>query len=339
MGVHLASSADGIHWKPHSQQPHFGWSGSHLGDVITLAVDESTRTYLLNNRHKKMTWALVDEANPKVGIHRPYYPNDPIRQNKRRVFRTESADLLHWCDPQPLLTPDDELDNIDDAFYGMVQYRSGSLWIGFLNVFHMTDDTMDVQLVYSRDGRHFKRIRPGQPWLRTGELGTWSQYMVNICSPPIAVGDDLYVYHGGAKNHHDWWIYRGVHAVDQPEGRDPSKVGYCLGLVKMKRDRFVSLSAHVAREGILVTNPFYSDGGELVINAKCADGGYVAVQVADGSGKVRPGFERDKCNVFSGDAVSHVVTWRDSGKLPTGWMKVHFFMRDSDLYTFQLTGK
>ncbi len=340
MGVHLASSADGIHWKPQARQPNFGWSGSRLTDVITLAVDESTRTYLLNNRHAMMPYAIpFDKANPKLEIHRPHFPHNPLRQNKRRVHRSESADLLHWSDPQPLLVPDDELDNIDDSFYGMVQYRSGSLWIGFLNVFHMTDNTIDVQLVYSRDGRNFKRFRPGQPWLRTGEPGSWNQFMVNICSPPVTVGDDLYVYHGGAKNHHCRWLYRGKRAVDPREFEDIGKVGYCLGLVKMKRDRFVSLSALRAREGILVTNPFYSDGGKLMINAKCANGGHVAVQVANGAGEVIPGFEKGNCNVFSGDAVSHEVTWKDSGNLPKGWMKLHFFMRDADLYTFQLTRK
>ena len=151
--------------------------------------------------------------------------------NKRRIFRSKSADLIHWTTPWPLFGPDDSIDNVDDAFYGLEQFPIGDDWLGVLNVLHMTDNTMDVQLVYSRDGKHFTRVRPGQPWLAPGGPGSWDQYMVTICSKPIEVGDDLYVYHAGAKNHHDWWI------VGAQEGLDCAEAGNSLRNVF--RDNFV----------------------------------------------------------------------------------------------------
>ena len=234
----------------------------------------------------------------------------------------------------PLVVPDEVIDNIDDCFYGMAQYRISDTWVGFLNVFHMTDNTMDVQLIFSRDGRRFSRFMPGRPWLRTGEPGSWDQYMVNICSPPVEVDDELYVYYGGSKNHHDWWLWKNPEDTELPE--DMSKVGYCLGLAKIKRDRFVSISAGAVRQGILITRPLHARGGKLLINAQCDDGGHIEVQVADGAGKVVPGFEKENCVVFKGDAVTHQVTWKDKTTLPSGWLKLHFFLRGARLYTFQL---
>ncbi len=311
--------------------------GPKLNDVFTLAVDKASRTYLIDTRHLKMAWPFYDPSNPRIiGNNFPYYPHRPDRQSKRRVFQAQSADLVNWSEAYPLVVPDDDLDNIDDAFYGMVQYDAGGLWIGFLNVFHMTDNTIDVQLVYSHDGRRFQRFLPGRPWLTTGKAGSWDQFMVNICSAPVEVGDDLYVYYGGAKNHHDWWLYKTEHMGPTPEADDMSRVGYCLGLAQMKRDRFVSMSAGSVRQGILVTRPINTAGGKLVINAQCNDGGHIEVQIADGSGNVLPGFERENCLPFDGDAVEQQVRWKQKTELPKGWLKIHFFLRDANLYTFRV---
>lgn len=365
----LASSPDGILWTPWRELPRFGPFGPHLGDVLIISVDENSRTYLLNGRHSCNARISLNSNNPTLrSFSHAIYPEYPARQVKRRIFRAESADLLNWTNLHPILVPDDELDNVDDAFYGMAQYETGGMWIGFLNVFHMTDNTMDVQMVFSRDGRNFKRIQPGRPWLTTGGPGTWDQYMVTICSAPVQVGEDLYVYHGGAKNHHDWWMYglgekhergncptgpaemkvdrfRGEYkwwsfgcteGLDVPEASDMDQVAYCLGLAKMKKDRFVSLGANAVRPGLLVTKPFCVEGGKLFINARCGACGFVRVEAADGGGEVIPGFERDKCVLFTGDSIEHQVTWESKRELPEGWLKLHFYMKNADLYTFQL---
>ena len=198
---------------------------------------------------------------------RPYEPLNPRRNNKRRIFQSRCCDLINWSDLDPIVVPDDDLDNIDDSFYGMKQFDLGGMWVGFLDVFHSTENTMDVQLLYSRNGRDFDRVQPGQAWLATGAPDSWDRYMVNAYGGPVCVDDELYVYYGGARNHHDWWIVGRREGLSAPEVQDISRVGYAMGLATMKMDRFVSLAANGVRRGVLVTRPFYSDGGSLVINA------------------------------------------------------------------------
>ena len=328
----LASSGDGIHWTKVGSAPE-------LDDVMTWAFDLKSKTYLLNTRHPRMYTVPLDPKNPIAPGTPPYWPENPFLRNKRRIFRMESHDLKHWTEIQPLLTPDDQIDNIDDAFYGMLQYHTGGMWIGFLNIFHLTTNRMDVQLIFSRDGRQFMRFQPGRAWLCPGEPGSWNQHMVGISAAPIEVGDDLYVYYNGSKNHHDWWVKGMNEAVDHPEARANGMdlVGYGLGLVKIKRDRFVSLNATPAREGILVTRPFYCEGGKLLANAACGPDGYIKVQALDGNtNDIIPGFEKDHCQTFHRDSVAHQFQWTSQQNLPNGWIKLHFFLKNADLYTFEI---
>jgi hypothetical protein len=228
------------------------------------------------------------------------------------------------------------MDNIDDELYGMEQFQIGDDWLGLLNVFHNTDNTMDVQLTYSRNGRDFKRIRPGQPWLSPGPMGSWDQCMVTICSKPIVVADELFVFHGGSKSHHDWWQVGLAEGLDVLESGNLGEVDYALGLAKMKVDRFVSLAANRVREGVLVTRPVATEGGHIVVNAKCHEGGYLQAAVADGNGNVLQGYEKENCVTFSGDTVAHQLMWKEKEVVPNrGFIKLQFFMRNAELFSFQ----
>ncbi len=333
----IASSPDGIHWQPWGGAPRMGPWGAALGDVLTLAADQDQRVYILNTRHPRMGTTWSDPHAPVAPqFIRPYRPLDPMRNNKRRIFQARSADLVHWSEPEPIVVPDDSLDNIDDSFYGMTQHDLGGTWVGFLDVFHSTENTMDVQLLYSRNGRDFSRVQPGRPWLAAGGGESWDRCMVNAYGGPVAVGDDLYVYHGGAKNHHDWWIVGGREGLDVPEARDMSRVGYALGLAVLKRDRFVGMAANEVRRGVLVTRQFQSEGGALVINARCAGGGSIRVGAVDSAGSPIPGLRSEDCVPFTSDAVSHEVTWVARRAVPEGWVSLHFLIENAELFTFRI---
>jgi len=167
------------------------------------------------------------------------------------------------------------------------------------------------------------------------------------------VGDELFVFHGGSSNHHDWWITGAREGLDVPEAHDQRHVNYALGLAKLRVDGFCSLEAGPARDGILVTRPIISPGEHLVINAACLEGGSIAVEAVDHNDEVIPGFSKEQCDVFTGDGLRHVVTWQGRDRVPVGSTErakypqpererlrsFRFFLRKAHLYSMQLTNQ
>ena len=344
-----AYSTDCIHWTPYDQTPTFGKMGGHLGDVFQGAFDPESGTFLALTRHSWMCNAprtrgpSADLVMGGPGFDDVLGPAN--RRNRRRIFQMESRDFLHWSEPREALSPDPDIDNVDDCFYSMTPMRLGRQWLGFINVFHMVSNTFSVQLAHSRDGRTWRRIAPGRTWLGRGGAGSWEEFMVSISSPPVVVGDETWVYYGGAKNHHDWWFSVHEKTMDVPEARDWDHVGYHLGLATMRKDGFASLGANRVREGFLVTHPLASPGDRLTINAACGPGGYVKAAVGDSTGNAMPGNSVGDCDAFTGDSVRHVVTWRGdpTARLPeTQWAgrpphrTLRFVLRNAELYSFRL---
>ena len=351
--VRLAYSPDGAHWTVADEQPWFGRAGGRLGDVMSSSFDPDTGAYLLYTRHPWMGLAPRSRA-----MHAREQGGDPgfdvaldtpNRRARRRIYLSESRDYLRWSDPRLILAPEPVLDNEDDAFYGMKPMRLGGQWIGFLQVFHMVSNTLDVQLVHSRDGRTWHRLFPGQAWLQCGPAGAWDQFYTSLPRIPDVDGDEWLVYHGGAKNHHDWWIMGQIEGMDAPEAWDWNAVGFAMGLAKLRRNGFVSLDANRMREGMILTQPWVSAGDRVVINAACGPDGYVKVEALDVHDQVLPGRTRDDCDAFTGDAIEHVVTWRGDPDLPvegqdTGevygrrlpYRRLRFILRDAAIYSFQI---
>ncbi|MDA1349163.1 MAG: hypothetical protein O3A47_09940 [Chloroflexi bacterium] len=351
--IRIAYSGDGIHWTVEPERLDFGGLGPRLGDVMVLTCDVVRQEYVLHTRHP-YAW-LVDspEGAPKTAAwSSPYWPDDPARMNKRRIFRSTSRDLIHWCEPHEVLAPDDDEDNLDDSFYSLASwslsvartetlrhpYPGNDLHIGIVNVFHQTENVMDAQLVYSRDGVNWRRTGQRQPFLGRGLVGHWDEMISCVPNVPIRVGDELYVYYGGSNSHHDWWVTGARERLDVPEAKDLSIVQHGIGLAKLRFDGYVSLRAGLVREGLFVTRPVKVIGSHLVINATCRRGGYIDVEVSDERNRVIDGLSRDDSVRFHGDSISHRVAWQSGAVLPENRpLKLRFWMRDADLYSFAFT--
>lgn len=52
--------------------------------------------------------------------------------------------------------PNDEIDNLDEVYYGMQQFCVGGVYFVMLGVFWYVENEMDVRLLFSRDGVNFK---------------------------------------------------------------------------------------------------------------------------------------------------------------------------------------
>lgn len=334
--IEAAYSEDGVNWTTYEELPSFGKHGPHLEDVAVVNYDLDSRLYILTTRHDEMTKAHISKSAPVTNsFFPPYFPGDFSKENRRRVFQCESSDFIHWSEPYLILAPD-EFDNIDDTLYGMVRYRIGDLWVGVVMVLHQVEDTMEAQLAYSRDGKNWKRVH--KPLLLPGGKGEWDQIMVEMVNDPLEVGDELWFYYGASGwGHHDWYSRGIAEGLDVAEAKEINKVGFFLGLAKLRLDGFCSLSAGKVREGVIVTRPIISLGDRLVLNCRTGEGGSVRVEVTDGEDNVFPGYSKEDCDVFSGDNVRHTVTWKGKKEMPAArYRKLRFFLRDAELFSLQV---
>ncbi len=336
--IEMHYSEDGINWTPCDELPRYGRHGNGLGDAYTFFIDSDSGIYRFLTRAAGMLSIHHDSRRPKTNsFFPPAYPGDESRMNKRRVFLSESKDLIHWSLPKSILTPDALEDNLDDSYYGMVQTKIGDIYVGFLNVLQEVSNTLDVRLLYSRDGYDWHFMNQRQPWLTT-TVDSWDQCMVNISNAPIPVEDELYVFYGGADCHHDWWMMGEYENLDLPEVNNRELVQYAIGLARMRLDGFVSVDAKAVREGILVTRALITNGRTLELNAACGPKGYVEVEVTDADDNILDGFSRSDCDAFTGDRVKTTITWKGKTEIPQlDSLRLRFFMRDASLYSFRVS--
>ncbi len=341
--VRSAHSADGIHWTVYDEVPSFGLGGSRLGDVSVLFYDEDAREFVHNTRHYAQT--IGSGANPRTPrsstFIRSHEPDDFAADNRRRIFQCRSHDMIHWSEPIVVAAPDDVADNLDESFYCMSQFRLGTVHLATVNVLRAVDNEMYVQLLVSRDGTRWSRTNKRQPFLAPRDEGNWDAHMVSVTSPPIVVGDELWFYQGGTSYHHDWWIFGRAEGMDHQEARDPMGGVWGLGLATLRKDGYAGLYSTRHREGIVVTRPLVTQGTKLQINARCAPGGSVRVEVADSNDDVIGSCSIDRNDPFTGDAVEHTVTWSGDPAIPlepderASLRKVRFYLRDAELFSFR----
>jgi hypothetical protein len=336
-GLSIAFSPDGIDWTPYPGNPILAHWGS---DVEMLTYDPIDEKYLLYGRADHPWYS----GHPAFdNWFAPVWPDQPdgIWGTRRCVYRLESTDCLTWSEPELVFAPGPD-DNLQDAHYGFTTWRIDELHLGILHVLHQVDNTFDVELCHSRDGRAWRRYPSQQPLIPRGPEGSVDHLMVECPTPPLVVGNEVWLYYGGSKVHHDWWIYGGQEGLDVPEAHDPglARDGHHLCLATLRLDGWVSLGATV-REGYVETKPLFSTGAHLFVNARCGPDGFVDVEVMDNWNNVWEGFARADCRTFHGDDVRHRVQWATTDAVNTvpGIVKLRFHLRNAELYSFQLADR
>ena len=168
--VMAATSEDLMHWNDLPERPQMGRAGSKMDDSNALSYDPFGRIFILNMRHYDMYAIARNLDNPELEewtICPPYYPLDWRRINKRRIWQTESADMIHWSEPYAALTPEDGEDELDETYYGFYPFPAGGVQMGFLNTMSYVSNEMRVRLVYSRNGKNWHHLNKRQPFFST----------------------------------------------------------------------------------------------------------------------------------------------------------------------------
>jgi hypothetical protein len=176
-----------------------------------------------------------------------------------------------------------------------------------------------TELAWTRDGETW--MRDAEPFFMPNpEKGTWDHAHAWI-DDQVLVGDDVYLYYGG---------YARGHKVNRFEERQ-------IGLVKMKRDRYVGRVA--SREiGTIVTPLLLLGEGGLTVNAN-AKGGALRVQLSDEAGHAIPGFTFNDCLPVKEDAVDAPVRWPQALRPVRGTpVRLEFSLENACLYGFCKVG-
>jgi hypothetical protein len=302
-GLKIAYSADGLGWTPLAPFPVL----RHNHDITNLFRD-----------------SLRDRYVATVSV----YTTGPTWSGTRRVtMQSTSADLLHWEKPWYILTPVEGIDEGETQFYCMNGHLiRGDLWIGLVKV--LRDDLRAsgtpegafgigyTTLAWTRDGEHW--VRDPEPFFEPDPApGAWDHAHAWM-DYQLPVGDEVFLYYGGYKN---------GHKMNRFEERQ-------LGLVRMRRDRYVSREAGASR-GTLRTPVVTVDGTRMTVNAKVA--GDLRVRILDEAGKPLPGFDFADCPSIRGDSVAHPVRWNaELASLRGRAVRIEFALEEAQLYAFGL---
>ena len=309
-GLFAAFSPDGVHWKAIDKPV-----APMVGDRTNLMFDPTLdKPYVAYTRRHTMMADL----------------------KRRVVYRSESSDFMEWSDPELVLAPD-LADSHDLQFYSMSAFRYGSMYLGFVQCLHSSEDRIDIQLATSRDNRTWQRTAPREVFLENGVKGVWDAEWVSIASNAPFSKDE----HGRL-----WLYYEGRNAAHGQVYPFPRG---SIGLATIRRDGFASIDAGSV-EGSLTTKPFIWPGAKLLVNMNargCASitdgwqqGPGARLEILDANGNVVSELSRNECIPFTGDSRDHDHKFRwTSGKDLNGLIgvkiRLRFFLVDTELYGFR----
>lgn len=316
---YAAHSPDGLRWTVDPEPILLGC------DTITLSQDPVTGDYLAF--HKR-------QGDPRViGI--------------RQVFLSVSKDMVHWSEPQPVVVAD-ELDNkaarklkggTYSEFYNLSAFPYAGQWLGFATHFRRVEPPsalfgndevdgrkrsatgiIDIQLVHSRDGRHWHRCSDRNPVIPLGPHAYDAGSIFGLANAPVIVGDEMWIYYT---------------AVTTPHGGLPPEKEQSIAVASWRIDGLASLQAG-EKPGTIETHEFIPQGTSLSVNANVGKG-RLAVEVLDATGKVLEGYEKEAAAMENEDAVKRTIRWKNSATLPIGVpIRLRFHLENGDLYSYRI---
>jgi len=184
-------------------------------------------------------------------------------------------------------------------------------------------DLTDGLFMSSRDGRAFKRwdeafLRPGPEgehrWIYGDNYQSYGLFETPSDTPGLPNEISLHFDEGAWRN----------------EIR-------CVRRYTIRLDGFVSLNAPYAG-GAMTTKPLTFSGKQLVLNYATSAAGTLKVAIQNADGSEIPGFTLDDCEELFGDSTVQVASWKngaDVSQLAGKPIRLHFELKDGDLYSFQ----
>lgn len=337
--LQVFSSSDGIHWK-HTHR-----------DVITY--DTTSKPHHLDTQN-----VIFWDTNLKKYVT---YIRKNVREitsegqsQGRSVARGESLTLANFGQAidLPVVMHAGGREDIysngvlyypwaDDVYlaFPTLYYHYGKWHQEFSNDSPTNAGVADTRFAVSRDGISWNNFNwhTFVPLGMDGEFDSKRIYMVYGIVPALN-GRDMYMYYWGTNETHGWNRNDRNNRILTAAGVEPRPMQRAISRVVLRRDGFVSLHAPY-EGGEFTTPPLRFRGNQLVLNIENASTGEVQVEIQDKNGKPVKGFALADCDlIHTANEINRPVTWNGMsmiGKFAGKTIRLHFVIRDTDLYAFQ----
>ena len=328
-------SSDGKNWVPweavNLQTSDSGW--------ISQLADGSYVAY-----HK-----FVIPALPGALI-----PYDIAAGVCRIMVRRTSKDGTNWTQYEPVMTPDWQ-DPQDTQFMELTPLAERGGFVGLVTVYHVLNQSIDVQFAGSRDGKQWWRPdrRACVPLKSLGDLGGG---MIWPMHPMIQHNGRVYLYYSGCEGLHN--DYQSTDPVERmkaakfprwPHYWEPLTLGKdvyspvrgvlwfygSLCRVSWEAGRLwaaVTATGGTA-EGNMLTRNLYLNGKQIRVNLMTMKGGSLTAELLR-NGKTIRGFTRADCTPLRGDHHGAVLRWKGGTRCPADEVQIRFFLQRARLYGF-----
>ncbi len=210
------------------------------------------------------------------------------------------------------------LDPIEEASVAAGVWNRGNVLLATYGLWHGApepqDRSMDLGFLISNDGLHFREPEPDFVFIPRGPDGSWDQGGLIHGQGYEQVDDETYIYYG------HWDLRLGTNY--RPRGG--------LGLVRLKQDRFGSLSPKdPVKPAALLTNSMRVDGtARVYFNASgVSEGAWFKVELLDAQERPLPGYSGEVAALVRKSGLRVPVKWE--GKDGISGLDGHFKIRVS----------
>jgi len=201
---------------------------------------------------------------------------------------------------------------------------------------------LDTCFASSRDGIKWQRYdhRPFVGLGMKGEFDSKRIYMV-YGIVPAPNGRELYMYYLGTSATHGWDRNDQNNRLLTSAGVAPTGPA-AISRVVLRRDGFVSVRAPFGG-GEFRTPLLRFQGEQLLLNVNTSACGELRVELLDEQGKPIPNYTLHDCDlVHTANEINRVVKWKGESSvkdLSGKPVRLHFVIRDLDLYAFQFADR
>jgi hypothetical protein len=252
-----------------------------------------------------------------------------------------------WQDPQ------------DTQFMELTPLAEREGYVGLVTVYHVLNQTIDVQFAGSRDGKNWWRP-DRRACLPLKALGDPGGGMIWPMHPMIEHKGRIYLYYSGCEGlHNDYQSTEPVELMKSakfprwPNYWEPLTLGkdvfspirgvlWFFGSLCRASWESGRLWAAVTATGgdpvgSLLTKPVAGSAGkEIRVNAVTTQGGQLTAELVK-DGKPIRGFSRADCKPVKGNHRSKVLEWKGRTRCPEDQLQVRFYLQRTRLYSFDFS--